>query len=374
MKTKHLLTTSTVALVIVAASLFAEPAHAALGFGRGGMSNMGGMSRTGGMSHMGGMSHAGGMSRMGNTSKLGGASKTGVSRASHASNAAHGSAKRGDSSAKSNDVKSNTKLADRDVGHGMKEKAGTATHDKYGNPIGGKGYDPETGRTTSSYKNGTGGHDVTVTGKDGKTISTDTTGKKGDNASTDFGGTKTSVVSNGDGTRTATRTDRDGNTTTTVAGKPPQGASEDDGKGGWKHHEPHKESSGGSLTTEDGTKIVITGVGSDDKTITRTDKDGKVDVTKNPPGPPFVPAANIFTAITNLQDAANRYAKAKAEADAARQSLISIASADQSDGVGGNLKPAIDRVAQADANLNSATRDVQRAINDYSQQSAQLGR
>jgi hypothetical protein len=267
----------------------------------------------------------------------------------------------------------NGKGGDRDIGGGMKEKAGTASRDKDGNPIGGSGYDPETGRTTSSYKNGNGTHDVTVTDKGGKVVSTKTSGKEPDGGTATIEGTTTTLVSNGDGTKTITRTDGKGDTTTTVARKPPQGASVDDGKGGWRHFEPKKEPIGGS-TTFDGTTIVVTGVGTDDKTVTRTDKDGNVKVAKNPPAAPFVAAPDLGTALKNLSDAAKRYAEAKAESDSARRSLTSIVNAEQTPDVKANLQPAIDRAAQADANLKAATQDLQKALNDYNQQVAQLGR
>ena len=166
MKSQALITISFVALLSAAASLVTTELALA-GFGRmGGMggSHMGGsqwaacrawadgfgrMSGMGGASRMSGLSHAGGMSRMGNVSSARGLSM----------------AKRGGGSGlRGNSVK-HTKVADRDVGGKMKEKAGTATHDAKGRPIGGSSTTPKpatprartrtaTARTTCSCRQG----------------------------------------------------------------------------------------------------------------------------------------------------------------------------------------------------------------------------
>src|SRR4051794_31441460 len=148
MKSQALITISLVALLSAAASLVTTESALA-GFGRmggmggshmggshmGGMSRMGGggfgrMSGMGGASRMSGLSHAGGMSRMGHVSSARSFSK-------HADSGLRGSsAKR-------------ARVADRDVGGKMKEKAGTATHDAKGRPIGGSSTNTETGTTTS---------------------------------------------------------------------------------------------------------------------------------------------------------------------------------------------------------------------------------
>jgi hypothetical protein len=459
MKSQALITVSLVALLSAAASLVTTESALA-GFGRmggmggshmggshmGGMSRMGGggfgrMSGMGGASRMSGLSHAGGMSRMGNVS-----SARGLGMAKHG----------GGSGLRGNSVK-HTKVADRDVGGKMKEKAGTATHDAKGRPIGGSSTSSETGNTTSSYKNGNGTHDVKVADKDGKTLSTGTSGKEPNGGSTTYGGTSTTSTTNGNGTHTVTRTDSNGKSTTEVTNKPQASHIEvPDGKGGMKPYEPKKGPDSASsynpdngktttsttdgngkrtVTTEgpdrdvggggmkaragtgsgegerrfdggerggrgdgpviggdvavpllpfgppnsgstvvDGTAITVTGVGTDHKTVTTT-KNGVTTVAVNVPAPPDKPATDLPAALKKLQDAAKAYADAKEKARSARASLTSIVNSDNlPDDVKANIPDAINQSQQADRDLKTATQNLQNAINDFNQQTAQLTR
>jgi hypothetical protein len=345
-----------------------------------------------------------------------------------------GAAKRGESSARHVNAHKPAKVADRDVGGRIKEKAGTATHDKYGRPIGGSGYDPDTGRTTSSFKNGNGTHDVTVTDKDGKIISTGTSGKEPSGGSTTFGGTHTTSLINGPGNHTVTTTDGKGNTTTTTTGREPIGGSSTHSDGttttsvrngdgshtvtttggdrdvggrmkeragtgtdGWRRDDggrgdrgdrgdgggiqvggdvavipvlPFGPPNSGSSNFE-GTTTTVTGIGTDHKTVTRIDQDGNVKVTATPPAAPFVPSDDLGAALKKLQDAAKRYAEAKAEARSAHISLDSIVGSDNLPAdVKANIPDALNRAADADKNLKAATQDLQRAMNDVQQQVA----
>ena len=273
MKSQALITISLVALLSAAASLVTTESALA-GFGRmggmggshmggshmGGMSRMGGggfgrMSGMGGGSRMSGLSHAGGMSRMGHVS-----SARSFSR--HADAGLRGASTR------------HARVADRNVGGKMKEKAGTATHDAKGRPIGGSSTNSETGNTTSSYKNGNGTHDVKVADKDGKTISTGTSGKEPSGGSSTYGGTTTTSTANGNGTHTVTRTDSNGKSTSEVTNKPQASHIEvPDGKGGMKPYQPKKTPVGGSSTNPDTGKT----------TTSVTDGNGKRTVTTEGP-------------------------------------------------------------------------------------------
>jgi hypothetical protein len=165
-----------------------------------------------------------------------------------------------------------TKVANRDVGGKMKEKAGTATHDAKGRPIGGSSTSSETGNTTSSYKNGNGTHDVKVADKDGKTISTGTSGKEPSGGSTTYGGTSTTSTANGNGTHTVSRTDSDGKSTTEVTNKPQASHIEvPDGKGGMKPYEPKKGPDSASSYNPDNGKTTTSVTGSNGKRTVTTD-------------------------------------------------------------------------------------------------------
>jgi hypothetical protein len=391
----------------IAALLVTQPAHA-FAFGHmgglgGAMPQMGGLPHMGSMPQMGGLSHVGGLSQMGGVSHLGGLPQVG-----HMGNLANGphieAAKHGDLPVvRGNPGKSLSNVADRNVGGGIKEKVGTATHDKDGRPIGGSSYDPATGNTTTSVKAGNGTHAITVTDKDGKTIATGTSGKAPIGGSSTQGGSTTTSVSNGDGTRTVTTSDGKGNSSSYVSGRPPEGhVSVPDGHGGWKRYTPDVDfvpvvpnvavvpdlpdlsfvpglvsafgppDSGSS--TYGGTTVTVTGIGTDHKTVKRTDKDGNVKIIANVPAAAAVAAPDIGTAVVNLIEAMKKLAAAKAEARSAHLSLDSIVSSDNlPDDVKANIPDALNRAADADSNVKAATQDAQKALIDLQQQVAAHG-
>jgi hypothetical protein len=119
--------------------------------------------------------------------------------------------------------------------------------------------DKNTGVTTTSVKNPDGTRTVTRTGKDGKVLSEEKVGKSPTSASsTDRKtGVTTKSVRNPDGTRTVTKTDKDGNILSRErVGKSPDSASST------------------VLKTQVTTKSVANPDGS--RTVTTTDKDGNV--------------------------------------------------------------------------------------------------
>jgi hypothetical protein len=377
---------------VIAALLATQPANA-FAFG-----HMGGLG--GGMPQMGGLSHMGGMSQMGGMSHIGGLPQT--APISHLGNLANGphieGAKQGELPVERRNV------ADRNVGGGMKERAGTATHSKDGRPIGGSAYDPETGNTTTSVKTGNGTHAITITDKNGKTIATGTSGKEPSSASvTDGKGNTTTVSSDGNGTHTISKTDDKGNTTKYVSSRPPEGhASVPDGHGGWRRYVPGVgftpvENAGpdvdtvpdlsfvpdiiasfgppnsASAVTPDGTTVKVTGIGNN-KTVTRTDKDGKVQVVNAPAAPAAVAAPDIGTAVMNLINAMKALQDAKAESRSAHLSLDSIVNSNNlPDDVKANIPDAIDRAQQADQSVKAAMQGVQNALIDLQQQVAAHG-
>ena len=384
----------------VAALMAAQPAYAFAGLGQmGGL----GMAHPGGLPQMGGLSHVGGMPQMGGMSHLGGLSQ--VSPVAHLGNLAnvpHVEAGKGLSAVPTIVGKPN--IAARDVGGGMRERAGTATHSADGRPIGGSAHDPETGITTTSVKTGNGTHAITVTDKDGKTISTATSGKQPASVSTTDGkGNTTTVTSNGNGTRTISTTDGKGNTTSYVSSRPPEGhASIPDGHGGWRRYYPgvgflpvddptpvvvavpdvsfvpdiiasFGPPNSASTTTPDGTTIKVTGIGSN-KTVTRTDKDGNVQVINAPAAPAAAAAPDVGTAVMNLIKAMKALQDAKEESRSAHRSLDSIVNSNNlPDDVKANIPDAIDRAQQADQNVKAAIQGVQNALSDLQQQVAAHG-
>ncbi|GBE42946.1 hypothetical protein BMS3Bbin10_01017 [bacterium BMS3Bbin10] len=119
--------------------------------------------------------------------------------------------------------------------------------------------DNKTGVTTKSVKNPDGTRTVTKTDKDGNVLSKETVGKSPASASaTDTKtGITTKSVRNPDGTRTVTRTDKDGNVLSKeTVGKSPDSASSTDTKTGITTK---------SVKNPDGTR-----------TVTKTDKNGEV--------------------------------------------------------------------------------------------------
>ena len=119
--------------------------------------------------------------------------------------------------------------------------------------------DANAGTTTTSVKNSDGSRTVTKTDKDGNVLSKETVGKSPATASsTDKKtGITTKSVRNPDGTRTVTKTDMDGNLLSREkVGKSPDSAS----------------------STEMNTGKTITSVANPDgsRTVTKTDKDGNV--------------------------------------------------------------------------------------------------
>ena len=122
-------------------------------------------------------------------------------------------------------------------------------------------------------------------------------------------------------------------------------------------------------TTFEGTSVKVTGIGTDAKTVTRTDKDGKVTVVTAAPVPAAAAATDVGTAVMNLINKMKALAAAKEESRSAHRSLDSIVNSDNlPDDVKANIPDAINRASDADKNLKAATQDVQKALIDLQQQ------
>lgn len=116
-----------------------------------------------------------------------------------------------------------------------------------------------TGITTTSVRNADGTRTITKTDKDGKVLSKETVGKSAASASSTDPNTGITTTSkrNADGTRTVTRTDKDGIVLSRkTVGNSPASAS----------------------STDLNTKVTIKSVANPDgsRTVTKTDKDGKI--------------------------------------------------------------------------------------------------